>query len=637
MDLYEMGNYDVIVVGAGHAGCEAALAPARMGLKTLMLSITLEAVAMMPCNPSIGGTGKGHLVREIDALGGEMGVNIDKTFLQSRMLNTAKGPAVHSLRAQADKRRYHEEMKKTIERTPNLDLKQAEVVDIIVEDGRVGGIVTRTGAVYRSRTVIIATGTFLAGKIFIGESSFMSGPNGMAPSLQLSENLKKHGIPMRRFKTGTPARVKASSIDYSRMQVQHGDEPTVPFSFMNESPGENQIDCWLTYTNEKTHEIIRDNFERSALFTGEIVGTGPRYCPSIETKIARFPDRKRHQLFIEPEGLSTEEMYIQGMSSSLPEDVQRDFYHSIAGLEKAEIMRPAYAIEYDCINPLDLKTSLESRIIENLFFAGQTNGSSGYEEAAAQGIMAGINAAQKVKGEEPFVLDRSEAYIGVLIDDLVTKGTNEPYRMMTSRAEYRLTLRQDNACDRLTEKSYKIGLATEERYQRWLQIKSDTEKEMKRLKDTKIKPEIVNPFLASLGSAEVNESVSLAELLRRPEVNYDNLAEIDTDRPDISYHSKVQAAVNIKYEGYIKKQMRQIEKFKRLENRKIPADIDYMSLEGIRNEAKEKLEARRPDSVGQASRISGVSPADINVLLIYLERMKYAGKSSENSGDNSDE
>lgn len=632
-----MGNYDVIVVGAGHAGCEAALAPARMGLKTLMLSITLEAVAMMPCNPSIGGTGKGHLVREIDALGGEMGVNIDKTFLQSRMLNTAKGPAVHSLRAQADKRRYHEEMKKTIERTPNLDLKQAEVVDIIVEDGRVGGIVTRTGAVYRSRTVIIATGTFLAGKIFIGESSFMSGPNGMAPSLQLSENLKKHGIPLRRFKTGTPARVKASSIDYSRMQVQHGDEPTVPFSFMNESPGENQIVCWLTYTNEKTHEIIRDNFERSALFTGEIVGTGPRYCPSIETKIARFPDRKRHQLFIEPEGLSTEEMYIQGMSSSLPEDVQRDFYHSIAGLEKAEIMRPAYAIEYDCINPLDLKTSLESRIIENLFFAGQTNGSSGYEEAAAQGIMAGINAAQKVKGEEPFVLDRSEAYIGVLIDDLVTKGTNEPYRMMTSRAEYRLTLRQDNACDRLTEKSYKIGLATEERYQRWLQIKSDTEKEMKRLKDTKIKPEIVNPFLASLGSAEVNESVSLAELLRRPEVNYDNLAEIDTDRPDISYHSKVQAAVNIKYEGYIKKQMRQIEKFKRLENRKIPADIDYMSLEGIRNEAKEKLEARRPDSVGQASRISGVSPADINVLLIYLERMKYAGKSSENSGDNSDE
>ena len=637
MNLYEMGTYDVIVVGAGHAGCEAALAPARMGLKTLMLSMTLEAVAMMPCNPSIGGTGKGHLVREIDALGGEMGVNIDKTFLQSRMLNTAKGPAVHSLRAQADKRRYHEEMKKTIERTENLDLKQAEVTDIIVEDGKVRGIITRTGAVYRSETVIIATGTFLAGKIFIGESSFPSGPNGMAPSVELSENLKKHGIPMRRFKTGTPARVKASSIDYSKMKVQHGDEPTVPFSFMNESPGENKIDCWLTYTNEKTHEIIRRNFERSALFTGEIVGTGPRYCPSIETKIARFPDRKRHQLFIEPEGLSTEEMYIQGMSSSLPEDVQRDFYHSIEGLENAEIMRPAYAIEYDCINPLDLKTSLQSRIIENLFFAGQTNGSSGYEEAAAQGIMAGINAAQKVKGREPFVLGRDEAYIGVLIDDLVTKGTNEPYRMMTSRAEYRLTLRQDNACDRLTERSYKIGLATEERYQRWLEIKKDTENEIKRLQETKIKPEILNPYLASVGGAPVSESTSLAELLKRPEVTYDNLAEVDPGRPEISYHSKVQAAVRIKYEGYIKKQQRQIEKFKRLENRKIPEDIDYMSLDGIRTEAREKLEARRPDSVGQASRISGVSPADINVLLIYLEKMKYAEHRAEKSGDKKDE
>lgn len=637
MNLYEMGKYDVIVVGAGHAGCEAALAPARMGLKTLMLSITLEAVAMMPCNPSIGGTGKGHLVREIDALGGEMGVNIDKTFIQSRMLNTAKGPAVHSLRAQADKRRYHEEMKKTIERTPDLDLKQAEVVDIIVENNRVRGIITRTGAVYRSETVIIATGTFLAGKIFIGESSFASGPNGMAPSLMLSENLKKHGIPLRRFKTGTPARVKSSSIDYSKMAVQHGDEPTVPFSFMNESPGKNQIDCWLTYTNEKTHEIIRSNFERSALFTGEIVGTGPRYCPSIETKIARFPDRKRHQLFIEPEGLDTEEMYIQGMSSSLPEDVQQDFYHSIAGLENAEIMRPAYAIEYDCINPLDLKTSLESRIIDNLFFAGQTNGSSGYEEAAAQGIMAGINAAQKVRGKEPFILGRDEAYIGVLIDDLVTKGTNEPYRMMTSRAEYRLTLRQDNACDRLTERSYKIGLATEERYRRWLEIKSETENEIKRLKETKIGTDIVNPFLVSVGSAEVSESVSMAELLRRPEVTYDNLAEIDADRPDISYHSKVQAAVRIKYEGYIKKQLRDIEKFKRLENHKIPADIDYMSLNGMRTEAREKLADRHPDSVGQASRISGVSPADINVLLIYLERMKYAGKDRKSQGDGTDE
>lgn len=633
MKHYEMGKYDVIVVGAGHAGCEAALAPARMGLKTLMLSITLEAVAMMPCNPSIGGTGKGHLVREIDALGGEMGVNIDKTFLQSRMLNTAKGPAVHSLRAQADKRRYHEEMKKTIEREPLLDLRQAEVTEIIVEDGRVTGIVTKTGAVYRAETVIIATGTFLAGKIFIGESSFSSGPNGMAPSTELSDSLRANGIKLRRFKTGTPARVAAGSLDYSKMKVQHGDEPTVPFSFMNESPGRNQVDCWLTYTNEKTHEIIRDNFERSALFTGEIVGTGPRYCPSIETKIARFPDRKRHQLFIEPEGLSTDEMYVQGMSSSLPEDVQHQFYHSIEGLEHAEIMRPAYAIEYDCIDPLDLKTSLESRIIENLFFAGQTNGSSGYEEAAAQGLMAGINAAQKVKGKEPFVLDRSEAYIGVLIDDLVTKGTNEPYRMLTSRAEYRLTLRQDNACDRLTEKGYRLGLATEERYQRYLKIKHDTESEIKRLEETKVPADVLNSYLNRIGSTEVSESMYLADLLKRPEVTYENLAEVDPDRPEISYHSKIQVSVNIKYAGYIKKQQRQIERFRKLENKKLPKDIDYASLEGIRIEAREKLDARRPDSVGQASRISGVSPADISVLLIHLEKMKHEKK----NGGSSDE
>ncbi len=625
MEHYLMGEYDVIVVGAGHAGCEAALAPARMGLKTLMLSITLEAIAMMPCNPSIGGTGKGHLVREIDALGGEMGLNIDRTFIQSRMLNTAKGPAVHSLRAQADKQLYHESMKKVIENTENLDMKQAEVTEIVVEDGRVTGIVTRTGALYKAKAVIIATGTFLRGKIFIGESSYFGGPNGMAPSMELADSLREHGIPLRRFKTGTPARIDGKTIDYSKMTVQHGDERIVPFSFMNEDPGENKVDCWLSYTNPVTHEIIRNNFHRSALFTGEIEGVGPRYCPSIETKIDRFKDKERHQLFVEPEGLSTDEMYIQGMSSSLPEDVQVQFYRSIAGLENAVIVRPAYAIEYDCINSLDIKTTLESRIIENLFFAGQTNGSSGYEEAAAQGLMAGINAAQKVKGEPPFILDRSEAYIGVLIDDLVTKGTEEPYRIMTSRAEYRLLLRQDNAADRLTEKSYKIGLATEERYQRYLQIKNETEAEIKRLENTTVGPADADEFLISVGSSPLQNRVSLADLLRRPQVTYENLAAIDHERPALSYHSQVQVHVNIKYEGYISKQLKQIEKFKKLENRKLPHDMDYSQLDGLRLEAREKLNAFRPDSVGQASRISGISPADINVLLIHLERMRHKG------------
>ena len=625
MEHYLMGEYDVIVVGAGHAGCEAALAPARMGLKTLMLSITLEAIAMMPCNPSIGGTGKGHLVREIDALGGEMGLNIDRTFIQSRMLNTAKGPAVHSLRAQADKQLYHESMKKVIENTENLDMKQAEVTEIVVEDGRVTGIVTRTGALYNAKAVIIATGTFLRGKIFIGESSYFGGPNGMAPSMELADSLREHGIPLRRFKTGTPARIDGKTIDYSKMTVQHGDERIVPFSFMNEDPGENKVDCWLSYTNSVTHEIIRNNFHRSALFTGEIEGVGPRYCPSIETKIDRFKDKERHQLFVEPEGLSTDEMYIQGMSSSLPEDVQVQFYRSIAGLENAVIVRPAYAIEYDCINSLDIKTTLESRIIENLFFAGQTNGSSGYEEAAAQGLMAGINAAQKVKGEPPFILDRSEAYIGVLIDDLVTKGTDEPYRIMTSRAEYRLLLRQDNAADRLTEKSYRIGLATEERYQRYLQIKNETEAEIKRLENTTVGPADADEFLISVGSSPLQNRVSLADLLRRPQVTYENLASIDHERPILSYHSQVQVHVNIKYEGYISKQLKQIEKFKKLENRKLPHDMDYSQLDGLRLEAREKLNAFRPDSVGQASRISGISPADINVLLIHLERMRHKG------------
>lgn len=625
MEHYLMGEYDVIVVGAGHAGCEAALAPARMGMKTLMLSITLEAIAMMPCNPSIGGTGKGHLVREIDALGGEMGLNIDKAFIQSKMLNTAKGPAVHSLRAQADKQLYHEEMKKVIENTENLDMKQAEVTEILVEDGRVTGIVTRTGAVYKAKAVIIATGTFLKGKIFIGESAYYSGPNGMAASMDLADNLASHGIPLRRFKTGTPARIDSKSIDYSKMTVQHGDDHIVPFSFMNEDVGENQVDCWLAYTNETTHDIIRRNFHRSALFTGEIEGVGPRYCPSIETKIDRFRDKERHQLFVEPEGLATDEMYIQGMSSSLPEDVQVEFYRSIEGLENANIVRPAYAIEYDCIDSLDIKTTLESRFIEYLYFAGQTNGSSGYEEAAAQGLMAGINAALKIRGEEPFILDRSEAYIGVLIDDLVTKGTDEPYRIMTSRCEYRLMLRQDNAMERLTERAYKIGLVKEDRYQRYLQIKNETEGEIKRLRDTKVSPAKANPYLESLGSAPISNGTSLADLLKRPNVTYDNLAELDENRPELSYHSKVQAHVNIKYEGYIAKQLVQIEKFKKLESRKLPVDIDYMELDGLRLEAREKLNSFKPDSLGQASRISGISPADINVLLIHLERMKHTG------------
>lgn len=625
MDKIFMGEYDICVVGAGHAGCEAALAAARMGKKTLMFSMNLEAVAMMPCNPSIGGTGKGHLVREIDALGGEMGINIDKTFLQSKMLNTAKGPAVHSLRAQADKNRYHLEMKKTIENTPGLDMKQGEVTDLIVEDGRVTGVVTKTGTCYKAEAVILATGTFLGGKIFIGSAAFESGPNGLAPSGELPQNLKKHGMNLRRFKTGTPARCLGSSLDYSKMQEQKGDAKTVPFSFLNDEVGENKVSCWLTYTNEETHKVIRANFHRSALFGGQIEGIGPRYCPSIEDKVNRFADKERHQLFVEPEGLDTDEMYIQGMSSSLPEDVQEAFYKTIPGLENLRIVRPAYAIEYDCIDPQDLKLSLESRHIENLFCAGQFNGSSGYEEAAAQGLMAGINAVLKISGKKSLVLGRNEAYIGVLIDDLVTKGTNEPYRIMTSRAEYRLVLRQDNADLRLTEKGYEVGLASEERYRRYLDKKEAVEREAERLSQKTFAPGQVNQFLVKHGTSEVQSRVSMADMLKRPQITYEDLAEIDDEtRPQLSYHEVTQLEVQIKYEGYIKKQLAQIERFKKLEDKKLSTDMDYSQIEGLRIEAAQKLDQLKPESLGQASRISGVSPADINVLLVYLEKKRRA-------------
>jgi len=630
MEKIFMGEYDIIVVGAGHAGCEAGLAAARMGNRTLVLSINLEAVAMMACNPSIGGTGKGHLVREIDALGGEMGKNIDKTFIQSKMLNTAKGQAVYSLRAQADKHKYHQEMKKTLEAQENLELKQAEVVSLEVEDGSVCGVLTRTNILYRAKAVILATGTFLAGKIFIGSAVYSSGPNGLAPSVELAENLRALGLPMRRFKTGTPARALAKSLDYSKMAEQKGDEKIQPFSFMNDNIDKDQISCWLTYTNKQTHDIIRANFSRSALFGGQIEGIGPRYCPSIEDKVNRFKDKERHQLFIEPEGLDTEEMYIQGMSSSLPEDVQYDFYRTIPGLENLEIARPAYAIEYDCIDPLDIKLNLENRHIKNLFCAGQFNGSSGYEEAAAQGLMAGINASLLINGKEPFILDRSEAYIGVLIDDLVTKGTMEPYRIMTSRAEYRLLLRQDNADLRLTERSYRIGLATQERFDKVISKKQSVEEERERLKNTKVTPAEINPLLEQWSTTKVEGSISLMELLKRPQVSYAGLAAVDNSRPELAQHIVDHLEVQIKYEGYIRKQLQQIEKFKRLEDKKLSENIDYSQIEGLRIEAKEKLEKFRPLSIGQASRISGVSPADINVLLIYLEKHRRRNNGASN-------
>lgn len=622
---YIGGEYDVIVVGAGHAGTESALAAARMGKKTLLLTMNLDSIVAMSCNPNVGGTGKGHLVREIDALGGEMARNIDRTFIQSRMLNLSKGPAVHSLRAQADKRRYHDEMKKVIEKTENLDLRQSEVVDILLKDSKVEGVLTKTGAIYKGKAVVVATGTYLRGRIFMGEVNYSSGPDGMKPSLDLSENLKNMGLELIRMKTGTPARMLRSTIDFSTMEVQPGDERVVPFSFDNidKDMSKDQVNCYLTYTTEKCHDIIRENIMRSAMYLGDIEGTGPRYCPSIEDKVMRFKDRTSHQVFIEPEGLSTEEMYIQGVSSSLPEEVQIDIYKNIIGLENAKIMRPAYAIEYDAIDSTVIDRSLEHMDISGLFFAGQINGSSGYEEAAAQGLIAGINAARKVEEKEPLILERSDAYIGVLIDDLVTKGTREPYRMMTARAEYRLTLRQDNADLRLTQMGYDIGLVTKEKYERYLYRKENIEKELKRIKEIKINPTAENnEILERLGTTPIKNTQTLEELIRRPELGYEAVKEFDPERPELRRDIIEQVEIEIKYSGYIKKQNIQIGQFKKLEKRYLEKDLNYEEVQGLRNEAREKLIKIRPESIGQAARITGVSPADINVLLIYLERKR---------------
>ena len=621
---YNAGKYDIAVIGAGHAGCEAALAAARMGMKTLMFSISLEAVANMPCNPHIGGSSKGHLVREIDCLGGEMGKNIDKSYIQLKMLNTSKGPAVYSLRAQADRKKYQAEMKHTLERQENLYLKQAEIVNITLENGKVKSIETNIGAIYDVDAIIVATGTYLKGKIFIGETSFESGPDGVFPANKLSECLKSLGVNLVRFKTGTPARINRKSIDFSKMEIQEGQKDIEAFSLEDEiDKNKEQLPCYLTYTNQKTHDIIRANLHRSPLYAGKIEGTGPRYCPSIEDKVVRFSDKERHQVFIEPMGENTDEMYVQGMSSSLPEDVQIAMYRTLPGLENAEFTRPAYAIEYDCIDPADLKLSLEYKKIENLFFAGQANGTSGYEEAASQGLIAGINAALKLKGKEPVILDRSQAYIGVLIDDIVTKGTNEPYRMMTSRAEYRLLLRQDNADLRLTELGHEVGLISDERYEKFLSKKRNIENEIERIKKLTIKPtEQVNKLLEENNSSTIKAGVKLADLLKRTELNYEKLSAIDPERPELSKAEAQEVEIQVKYEGYIKMQEEQVKKFKKLEDKKLSEDINYDDIKGLRIEARQKLNKVKPLSIGQASRISGVSPADVSVLLIYLEQQK---------------
>ena len=618
-------NCDIVVVGAGHAGCEAALACARLGMDTVMFTVSVDSIALMPCNPNIGGSSKGHLVKELDALGGEMGKNIDKTFIQSKMLNKSKGPAVHSLRAQADKQAYSTEMRKTLENQENLTIKQGEVTKLLTEDGKITGVELYSGAIYHCKAVVLCTGTYLKARCIYGDVSNYTGPNGLQAANYLTDSLKELGIEMFRFKTGTPARIAGNSIDYSKMEEQFGDERVVPFSFSTdpESVQIPQRSCWLTYTNEKTHEIIRNNLDRSPLYSGMIEGTGPRYCPSIEDKVVRFADKNRHQVFIEPEGLYTNEMYVGGMSSSLPEDVQDEMYHSVPGLENARIVKNAYAIEYDCINPRQLYPTLEFKKIKGLFSGGQFNGSSGYEEAAAQGLIAGINAALEIKGQEQLVLDRSEAYIGVLIDDLVTKENHEPYRMMTSRAEYRLLLRQDNADLRLRKKGYQVGLIDEETYQALLRKEEMIQKEIDRTEHATIggTPE-VQKLLEEKGSTLLKSGTTIAELIRRPELNYDDLAPIDHERTELPWDVKQQVEINLKYEGYIKRQLKQVEQFKKLEMKKIPEDLDYEKVGSLRIEARQKLEEYRPISIGQASRISGVSPADISVLLVYLEQYR---------------